>query len=85
MKRSSTAPRARAGILGVGMDHTDGHQRITQAEQFAIVGGSEQTHERMTETLMKTTESLARRGKTVADAEVPELRDLIQRHDPGGE
>jgi len=77
--------RRSAALLGVGLDHEDGHQRITKAEQFAIVGGSEATHARMTETLIKTTEDLSRKGKTVGEAEPKEIRDLLAKHDPGAE
>ena len=65
-------------LLGVGLDNRDGHKRITQAEQFSVVGGSEETHERMTETLMKTFEELNRRGKGLGEVESEELRDLLR-------
>ena len=32
-----------AMLLGVGMDNEDGHKRITTAEKFAIMGGSQET------------------------------------------
>ena len=54
-----------AHLLGLGLDNSDGHKRITSAEQFTIVGGSEETHGRMTETVIKTFETLKRRGKTL--------------------
>jgi flavin-binding protein dodecin len=65
------------GLLGVGLD-TDGHHRITRTEDFLLVGGSEETHERMQETAIKFEEALDRRGKTLADVEVAEVIDLIQ-------
>jgi hypothetical protein len=67
-------------LLGVGLDNRDGHKRITQAEQFSVVGGSEETHERMTETLVKTFEELGRRGKALGEVEAAELRDLLQEN-----
>ena len=42
------------GILGVGLDANDGHKRITTGEKFLLLGGSQDTHERMTETMLKT-------------------------------
>ena len=72
--------RRRAHLLGIGLDNQDGHKRITQAEQFSIVGGSSETHERMTETLVKTCESLRRKGKTLETAHVEEIKDLIRDH-----
>ena len=50
-------------LLGIGLDSDDGHKRITQAERFSIVGGSEETHDKMTETVIKTFETLDRKGK----------------------
>jgi hypothetical protein len=69
-------------LLGVGLDHTDGHKRITQAERFAIVGGSEETHGRMTETVVKTFETLDRKGKTLDQVEKQELADIIEKNTP---
>lgn len=78
-------PRKRspkAGLLGVGLDHRDGHKRITTGEQFAIVGGSEETHGRMTETVIKTFEELKGRGKHLHEVETQELSDIIRDSTP---
>jgi len=46
MTKKTTKPKEpQAGLLGVGLDNTDGHKRITQGDKFAIVGGSSETHE----------------------------------------
>jgi len=74
--------KSKAHLLGVGLDHSDGHKRITQAERFAIVGGSEETHGRMTETVVKTFETLDRKGKTLDDVEKQELADIIEKNTP---
>ncbi|MGF1579338.1 MAG: hypothetical protein ACFCD0_08255 [Gemmataceae bacterium] len=66
------------GVLGVGLDTDDGHKRITQNEDVVLVGGSEETHERMQEVSIKFNESLKARGKRVQDAEVSEVIDLLQ-------
>ena len=70
------------GILGVGLDNTDGHKRITTGEKFAIVGGSEETHERMTETVVKTFEELKQRGKELEQVEPKELVDILHKSAP---
>ena len=49
-------------ILGVGLD-SDGHKRLTQGPNFALIGGSENTHEEMTEKAIKINEKLKQRGK----------------------
>ena len=71
-----------AHLIGVGLDHKDDHKRITQAERFAIVGGSQETHERMTETVVKTFETLDRKGKTLENVERHELTDIIKDSTP---
>ena len=71
-----------AGLFGLGLDNEDGHKRITQSERFAIVGGSEETHSRMTETLVKTFETLGREGKELNQLEKQELADLIDKNTP---
>ena len=80
MHRQSSKPSGQ--LVGVGLDNQDGHKRITQAERFAIVGGSEETHGRMTETVMKTFETLDRRGKSIDAVEKSELRDIIKESTP---
>lgn len=69
-------------LIGIGLDNSDGHKRITQAERFAIVGGTEETHGRMTETAMKTFETLDRRGKSLESVEKNELHDIIKESTP---
>jgi hypothetical protein len=78
-KRKSTP---KAGLLGIGIDNTDGHKRITTGEQFAIVGGSEETHGRMTETVIKTFEELKVRGKPLHKVEPKELAEIVHRATP---
>jgi hypothetical protein len=71
-----------AHLLGVGLDHKDGHKRLTSAEQFTIVGGSEETHGRMTETIIKTFEALKQRRKPLHAVEPQELAEIIQESTP---
>ena len=71
-----------AHLLGLGLDCSDGHKRITQADKFSILGGSENTHEKMTETLCKTMEDLSIKGKSLEEATQDELSDLILKNTP---
>ena len=71
-----------AHLLGVGLDNEDGHKRLTSAEQFTIVGGSDETHGRMTETVIKTFEELKSRGKKLEAVEAQELAEIIHRATP---
>lgn len=76
-------PRKNSHLMGIGLDNEDGHKRLTQAEKFSIVGGSEETHEKMTETLIKTFEDLKTKGKELEETEKEELAEIINRHTPG--
>jgi hypothetical protein len=71
-----------AGLLGVGLDHEDGHKRITTGEKFAILGGSEETHTKMTETVVKTFEELTARGKQIQEVERRELAEILHKSTP---
>lgn len=83
MKKIHRSRKAKsAHLLGVGLDHTDGHKRLTTAEQFTIVGGSEETHGRMTETVIKTFETLKGRGKVLHAVEPQELAEIINQSTP---
>ena len=75
-------PKKKAHLLGLGLDNDDGHKRLTRAEKFSVVGGSEETHDRMTETLVKTFEELKVKGKELEDTETEELSELLERHSP---
>ena len=68
----------KAMLLGLGLDNADGHKRITKGDDFLLVGGSEETHERMTETVVKFNEKLARRGKDLRELSPEEFRDLMR-------
>ncbi len=80
-KRRPSA-KTKAHLLGLGLDHHDGHKRITTADQFTIVGGSEETHGRMTETVIKTFEELKSRRKQLHTVEPQELAEIIHQSTP---
>lgn len=79
--------RARkAVLLGVGLD-SDGHKRITTGPNFALVGGTQQTHEEMTEKAVKINEKLTARGKQLEQVSHEEFDDIahevgLTRHHP---
>lgn len=74
----------RGHLLGVGLDNEDGHKRITQGEGFSLIGGSAETHDRMTETAVKTFEELKARGRTIHDVEPTELKEIVDKSTPEG-
>jgi hypothetical protein len=81
-KKRKKKPEPRAALLGLGLDNDDGHKRITTGEQFAIVGGSDETHGRMTETVVKTFEELKSRGKHLHQVEPTELAEILHKSTP---
>ncbi|CAN5387406.1 hypothetical protein BH11PLA2_BH11PLA2_08360 [soil metagenome] len=82
MKRKVTKPAnakaAVTGILGVGLDHTDGEKRITRTPEMLLVGGSGPTHERMQETAIKFSEGLQKTGRTLPETEMAAVVDLLR-------
>jgi hypothetical protein len=83
MKKATRRRKAKsAHLLGVGLDNEDGHKRLTTAEQFTIVGGSDETHGRLTETVIKTFEELKTRGKPLEVVEPKELAEIIHKSTP---
>jgi len=76
------AKKPKAHLLGLGLDNTDGHKRITQGDDFSLVGGSAETHERMTETTLKTFEELRSRGKTIHNVDPEELSEIVDKSTP---
>ena len=77
MSKSSGAKpkKKKAVMLGVGLD-SDGHKRVTTGPNFALVGGSEETHENMTEKAIKINEKLRARGKTLDSVCETEFDDI---------
>jgi len=70
--------KAKAVILGLGLDHADGHVRVTQGENFHLVGGSRDTHEQMQEQAVKFNEKLIGKGKTLENVSRDEFLDLAR-------
>lgn len=77
-KKSINTPQV-VGLLGVGLDNDDEQKRITQGEEFLLMGGSEETHERMQEVAIRFEASLKERGKRLRDASPEEVLDLLQK------
>lgn len=69
--------KKKAILLGLGLD-SDGHKRLTTGPNFALVGGTEQTHEEMTEKVVKINEKLAAKGKQLEQVSHEEFDDMAQ-------
>ena len=82
----SPSKKGKAVLLGVGLD-SDGHKRVTRGPNFALVGGSKDTHEQMTEKAIKINEKLGQKGKSLETVTPEEFDDIAQdvglrRHEP---
>lgn len=66
------------GILGLGLDAEDGHTRVTRTDEMVLMGGSEETHERMQETAVRFGEEMEKRGKQLPETTVREALDLLR-------
>jgi len=78
--------KKKAVLLGLGLD-SDGHKRVTTGPNFALVGGSQETHEVMTEKAIKINEKLAAKGKQLEEVSREEFDDIahsvgLQRPSP---
>jgi seryl-tRNA(Sec) selenium transferase len=74
----SSAPKKRkrkAIMLGVGLD-SDGHKRLTTGPNFVLAGGTEETHDQMTEKAVKINEKLKSRGKQLEEVSREEFDDI---------
>jgi hypothetical protein len=86
MANASPKKKRKAVMLGVGLD-SDGHKRLTTGPNFALIGGTEETHEHMTETAVKINEKLKARGKQLHNVSHDKFDDIAQsvglkRHAP---
>lgn len=86
MANTGKSAKSKAMLLGVGLD-SDGHKRVTKGDNFALVGGSKDTHEQMTEKAIKINEKLKARGKQLHEVSSREFEDIahevgLKRHAP---
>jgi len=85
-KPAKKMQQPKAVMVGVGLD-SDGHKRVTTGENFALVGGSKDTHEEMTEKAIKINEKLKQKGKQLEQVSREEFDDIahsvgLHKHNP---
>ncbi len=74
---SNAKKKTKAMMLGLGLD-SDGHKRITKGDNFTLIGGTQDTHEQMTEKAIKINEKLKSRGKRLEEVSREEFNDIAQ-------
>ena len=75
MAKAGSKKKRRAILLGLGLD-ADGHKRVTTGPNFALVGGTKETHEQMTEKAIRINEKLKARGKQLHEVSHDEFDDI---------
>jgi len=73
--------KAKAALLGVGLDNDDDQVRITRGPNFHLLGGSHDTHRQMQEKCIKLNEKLKGRGKQLEDLQRGEFLELAHECD----
>jgi hypothetical protein len=68
----------KAMMLGLGLD-CDGHKRVTTGPNFVLMGGTQETHEVMTEKVIKINEKLAAAGKELGKFAMKSSTTLLRR------
>lgn len=76
-KPAGTKKKKSKMLLGLGLD-SDGHKRITTGPNFALLGGTQETHEVMTEKVIKINEKLSAKGKTLDNVSQNEFEDIAE-------
>ena len=66
-------------LLGLGLDCKDGHVRVTKGKNFALFGGSEETHEEMQEKAIKFNEHLTKRKKSLDQISEEEFKEISKK------
>lgn len=75
MPKPKRQGRQSAIMVGLGLD-SDGHKRVTTGENYVLAGGTEETHQVMTEKAIKINEKLRQRGKQLGQVSREEFDDI---------
>src|SRR5207244_11429531 len=70
-------PGKKAIMLGLALDG-DGHKRVTSGENFLLAGGTKETHEVMTEKVIKINEKIAAAGKRLEEGSSEAVDELAR-------
>ena len=76
--RPKKSQKEQLGLFGVGLDNDDGHKRVTKGRDFCVVGGSQETHERMQDLVLRMNAKVKRKGKRFRDLSAEEFEDLAR-------
>ncbi|MBN2703807.1 MAG: hypothetical protein JXR23_06300 [Pontiellaceae bacterium] len=75
---SSPAPKKKVKLLGVGFDAEDGHIRITQAEKYNVLMGSQESHQFMVQLIEKIDREVEHRGWVFDELSPDQLTEITE-------
>ncbi len=73
--------KLRAVLIGLGFDGSEVPQRIATGDQCLLVGGSEETHAELLETVLRLESELERLGLSLSEVAPPQLAEIAWRID----
>jgi hypothetical protein len=73
--------RMKAAIIGIGLDGHDRVNRLTTGDTCVLLGGSEDTHAEMLETVLRLESEIERIGRPLEDVSPVELAEIAWRID----
>lgn len=65
-------------LYGIAPPSKDGHTRLTRAEDFEVIGGSQEVHEKLREITTKVDEGIKKTGRRIKEVSAQELGERIQ-------
>lgn len=65
-------------MLGVGFDHEEGHIRITEADGYKVIMGSEDCHSKLGQVCQQIVDSIRASGHSLSDYTADELIQLFE-------
>lgn len=65
-------------MLGVGFDTQDGQIRLTKAEQYQIMMGSDETHKALQNICSAIDETIKKSGRSLCDYTPEEFMEMVQ-------
>jgi hypothetical protein len=72
--------RRRRGLLvGVRVEKTDGHSRVSRGRDFLALGGTKEGHEHLRETVAAISDEVGRRGCSMGEVRREEFREIVAR------
>lgn len=82
INRRKNSGKSSKHLFGIGLDCHDGHKRITTSEDFSVIGGSDETHAKVSETFIKTFEYFSAKNKTLDEISSEKLAELLRINTP---